>query len=109
RSSWLPLPEYAQLGQGVGVLAQVLDEQGGLLHGGEVAASVELRPSHDIREVSVGQPPDRQDDVVWVDRYSQWDRQRGAARRGGGGRPGVGGLGVVVWGWACGGGGPGRL
>jgi hypothetical protein len=44
--------------------------------GGEVAASVELPPSHDVWEASVGQPPDRQEDVVWVDRYPQWHRQR---------------------------------
>jgi dihydrofolate reductase len=42
------------LGHGVGEAAQVADEQVGLLHGGEVAASVELRPLHDVREAPVG-------------------------------------------------------
>src|SRR5262249_16667915 len=79
------------LGQGVGEAAQVVHEQVGLLQGGEVAAFVELRPPHDVREGPVGQPPDRQDDVAWGDRYSQWHRQR---RQGRGG-PEEGG-GVVV-------------
>ena len=56
--------------------AATSDEQRGLFHGGEVAASVELRLSHDVWEASVGQPPDRQEDVVWADRYPQWQRQR---------------------------------
>src|SRR5215475_10118519 len=50
------------LGYGVGEAAQVLYEQVGLFHGGEVAASVVFRPVHDVGEVSVGQAPDRQDD-----------------------------------------------
>src|SRR5262249_60691762 len=58
------------LGQGAGEAAQVLDEQGGLFHGGEVAALVELRPVHDVQEGPVGQPPDQQDDVVRVDRHA---------------------------------------
>src|SRR5262249_43905579 len=106
RSSWLLLPEYAHLGQGAGVFAQVLGEQGGLFHGGEVAALVELRPAQDVREGAVGQLSDRQDDVVGVDRYGQWHGQRRQAWRCRGGRQGAGGLVVQLRGWPGGGGQP---
>ena len=55
-------------------------------------AAVELRPLHDVREGPVGQPPDRQEDIVRVDRNPQRHRQRRQARRRGRGRQEVGGL-----------------
>lgn len=45
-------------------IANILDQQPGLLHRGEVSPAVELGPVCDVGELSVGELADRSDDVV---------------------------------------------